>query len=131
MALDDFEEAVKDGYYEEKTTKIADELQKQMSSGASIFGEAPDTSDDDDKELTGVSERRAKELERHNKLLLQIRHKYRNDDDRLKLNELLAEKRHLKEMKKLLKGKKETKLIQQKLTLKDNKIYKPFQSKEG
>ena len=37
MALDDFEEAVKDGYYEEKTTKIADELQKQMSSGASIF----------------------------------------------------------------------------------------------
>ena len=104
MALDDFAEAVKGGYYEEKTSKIADELQKQMSSGASIFGEAPDTGDKkEDKGLEGIALKRAKELERHNKLLLEIRHKYRNDDDRLKLNELLAEKRHLKEMKKLLK----------------------------
>lgn len=108
MALDDFAEAVKGGFYEEKTSKIADELQKQMSSGVSIFGEAPDTSDDDDdKGLTGISERRAKELQRHNELLLQIRHKYRNDDDSLKLSELLAEKRHLREMKKLLEEEKE------------------------
>ncbi len=100
MALDDFEKAVKDGFYEEKTGKIADELQKQMSSGSSIFG-LPKEEDEDDSRAEGIAAKRAKEAKRHNEVLRHIMIKHAGDVDKQRILNLLAEKKHLREVRKL------------------------------
>tara|TARA_R110000772_G_scaffold263041_1_gene382555 strand:+ start:21 stop:3257 length:3237 start_codon:yes stop_codon:yes gene_type:complete len=100
MALDDFEKAVKDGFYEEKTGKIADELQKQMSSGSSIFG-TPKKEDEGDPKTEAIAAKIEKEAQRHSEALLDIGNKsYKFESDRniLKLEEEII---HLQTMKAL------------------------------
>ncbi len=100
MALDDFEEAVKDGFYEEKTGKIADELQKQMSSGSSIFG-LPKKEDKDDPKTEAITAKIETEAQRHSKALLDIGNKsYKFESDR-NILQLEEEIKHLETMKLL------------------------------
>ena len=121
IALEDFEQAIKDGFYEEKTQKIADELQKQMSVGGSIFGSTTTEEEEDDGETDGVITKREKEMKRHNEELLLIRTKFINDTEKLKGIELLSEIKHLKKLKKLLEEEnKDTSAID--LKIQKNKI---------
>jgi TP901 family phage tail tape measure protein len=110
ITLQQFLDSLEEGYFEDMEAKIQQIiLERGAATGLDVgdlFG-GTGTDSEENEGLSGIAERRAKEVERHNELLLQIRHKFRNDDDRLKLNELLAEKRHLKEMKKLLEEERE------------------------
>ena len=122
MALEDFEQAIKDGYYEEKTQKIADELQKQMSVGGSIFGSTTTTEEEDNGGgEDGVMTRRENEMRRHNEELLLIRTKFINDTEKLKGLEIMSEIKHLKNLKKLLEEEgKDTSAIE--LKIQKNKV---------
>ena len=100
MTLDDFAAAIEAGFYEDKTSKISESLQKQMSSGSSIFG-LPIKEDKEDPNLEGITAKIEKEAQRHSKALLDIGNKsYKFESDRniLKLEE---EIKHLETMKLL------------------------------
>ena len=100
MALDDFEKAVKDGFYEEKTGKIADELQKQMSSGSSIFGTTK-IEDKEDPNTKAIVAKIEEEAKRHSQALLDIGNKsYKFESDR-NILQLEEEIKHLETMKLL------------------------------
>ena len=100
MTLDDFAAAIEAGFYEEKTTKISESLQKQMSSGSSIFT-TPTGDGKEDKNAKSVTALIEEEAKRHSKALLDIGNKsYKFESDRniLKLEEEII---HLETMKAL------------------------------
>ena len=100
MTLDDFAAAIEAGFYEEKTTKISESLQKQMSSGSSIFT-TPTGDEGEDKNAEAVAALIEEEAKRHSKALLDIGNKsYKFESDRniLKLEEEII---HLQTMKAL------------------------------
>ena len=100
MTLDDFAAAIEAGFYEEKTNKISESLQKQMSGGTSIFG-AVLKDDKDDPDSLSIGAKREAAIKLHNENRLLLNQKYKNDVDKLKRITILEEIRHLEVIKDL------------------------------
>jgi TP901 family phage tail tape measure protein len=100
MTLDDFAAAIEAGFYEEKTNKISESLQKQMSGGTSIFG-AVLKDDKDDPDSLSIGAKREAAIKLHNENRLLLNQKYKNDVDKLKRITILEEIRHLEVLRDL------------------------------
>ena len=100
MTLDDFAAAIEAGFYEEKTNKISESLQKQMSGGTSIFG-AVLKDDKDDPDSLSIGAKREAAIKLHNENRLLLNQKYKNDVDKLKRVTILEEIRHLEVLRDL------------------------------
>ena len=100
LTLAEFEEAIASGYYEDNVKKVQETLEKNLSSGASLFGNLL-ALDEDEPKIKGVTALIEEEAQRHSKALLDISNKsYKFESDR-NILQLEEEIKHLETMKLL------------------------------